>query len=183
MNHKLSFWIRKLQQYSDRPWYLPFLATLIGLDLFLLIVPSDGLLVSSVMLRPKRWVRICIWVSVGSALGALALSALVQWDSVWLMNSFPTLFQSSHWESTNAFIDKHGAWALALFSFSILPQQPAVIISALAGMPLEVILISVFVGRLVKYGILSYVASHAPRIINRLWFIRKEVQQLQETEV
>ncbi|MCB0405059.1 MAG: hypothetical protein KDD51_09750 [Bdellovibrionales bacterium] len=183
MNRKLAFWTRKFQRYSDRRWYLPLLATVVGLDLFFLVVPSDGLLVSSVMLRPKRWMRICLWVSVGSSLGALALAALVQWDSIWLMDVFPGLFQSSQWESTNAFIDQHGAWALALFSFSILPQQPAVVISALAGMPLELILASVLVGRFVKYAILSYVASHAPRLIYRLWFVRKEVQQIQESKL
>lgn len=175
-------WIKKLQKYSDRAWYLPLLSIIIGLDLFVLIIPSDAMMISSVLLRPKRWGRICLWVSAGSAFGALALAALLQWDSAWLMHFLPDIFQSSGWEQTDAFLDTHGGWALAVFSFSLLPQQPAVALAALAGMPLSLIFISVFAGRLVKYGLLAYFASHAPRLLGKVWFIRKELAQFDQTE-
>ena len=71
----------------DRPWYVALVGGLAALDLFIMIIPTDGLLVTSVLVRPKRWVSWFLWVSIGSAVGAAALAAIIHWDPLWLKES------------------------------------------------------------------------------------------------
>jgi len=161
-------WTHRLRRFADRIWYLPFISFLAFIDLFILLIPTDFLLVTYVLLKPKKWIAAMIWISLGSAFGALALAGILQYGGAELVEQwFPRVFQSGHWSSTSEFVRKHGAPALALISVSILPQQPGVVIAALSRMPLFEIFLSVLVGRLAKYALFSWLASHAPKQLER----------------
>lgn len=171
--------LRRLQAYADRPWYLPTVALLGGLDLFILIIPTDALLISSVLLRPRSWIRATLWATSGCALGSLALGALVQWEVAdWLRTQLPETFGHSYWIWTEQFIGNHGAIALAVIAFSPFPQLPGVVIAALGGMSLPTLFLAVWVGRFVKYGIYAYIASHAPKFLMKIPLVRQELDFL-----
>src|SRR4051812_40346336 len=77
---KLAELLRRMERFTDRSWYPALVAALAALDLFVLVIPTDGLLISAV-LSPKRrakWVSAAIWVSLGSTVGAVLLASLVQ---------------------------------------------------------------------------------------------------------
>ena len=74
--------ISVLQAYVSRWWYPPFIGFLAALDNIVVIIPNDGILISSAMLAPKKWLRISVWVAVGSTLGAVFLAHLVQFHGM-----------------------------------------------------------------------------------------------------
>lgn len=180
MSRKFHQWLRFLQKHMDRPWYLPAVALLALLDIFVMIIPTDALLVTAVLFKPKRWWVAATYVALGSALGALILAAAVQWDLDGLTRLFPSLFQSPSWKGTDAFLEKYGLWALALFAAGPLPYQPAVVLVALSGASLPEAFLATFLGRGGKYYVLGYLASHAPKYLENLWGVKKEMHDLEE---
>ena len=172
---------RRLQAFVDRPWYLPLIATLGGLDLFVLVIPTDGLLISYVMLRPKTWIRAFILTSLGCAIGALALAILIQSGAEWF--TYEKLSQSvgaDTWQWVDGFVENHGTLALGALAILPIPQFPGIVVAALMGMPLSSIFISVLVGRLLKFAVLAYAASHAPRLLMKIPVLRKEITTFTE---
>ena len=176
MSKKFNQWLLRLQQFVDRPWYIPFIALLAGLDLFIMIVPTDWLLISAVMLRPKRWISCFIWVTLGSVVGAVALGYVMQLPSNPISAYVAEKATSmSAWKGTAGFMERNGTWTLGLVALSPLPQQPAVMIAALTGMQLTWIAVAVLIGRATKYSVFSWLASHAPRLLNRIGSVRREM--------
>ena len=166
-----------LTRIQDRIYYLPLLALIAALDLFILLIPTDWLVASSVLIQPKRWWKTALWVGFGSAFGAFWLGYLVLHHRDWV---FAHLHLESHhsalWEHFDfeKKVDEHGLWALALLAFSILPQQPGVAIAAMGGMGPFKIFFSVLIGRLSKYLIVAYISSHAPRLLVKWHIIPKK---------
>lgn len=182
MKEKIRKSLQRLQRFADRWWYFPVVGLLAGIDLFILIVPTDAILVSSVMLQPRKWISAFIWIALGSATGALVLASLVQWDPVLVTEHwFPHTFDSALWQSTDGFFDKYGDIALFLIACSPLVQFPAVLLAGLSGMPLMQIFFVVLFGRALKTAIISWGASHAPRLLFKLPFMRRELQFLNPT--
>jgi len=176
--------VGKAQRYVDRPWYPLLVAALAFLDLFIMVIPTDALMISAVLMRPRHWIRIFLMVSFGSALGAWTLAFLLQWDPAYLMeNVFPTLARSQGWARTTQIVQEHGTWGMAFISVSPFPMPPAVFVLALAPVTLTKIFLSVLIGRLVKYGLFAWVASHAPRYLERFKTVQKEVAQIQHPPV
>jgi membrane protein YqaA with SNARE-associated domain len=66
-------YIGNLQKFAEKIWYPPFLSVLSLIDVFVLFIPVDGLMISSVLLTPKRWKILGLLVGLGSILGALLL--------------------------------------------------------------------------------------------------------------
>jgi membrane protein YqaA with SNARE-associated domain len=173
---KLIQIMRQLQSFADRPWYLPLIALLGGLDLFILIVPTDGLLISYVMLRPKHWVRAFIALSIGCTLGAWALAFLIQSGSSFFdYQSLHHRIGADTWMWIDNFVDNRGALALGILALLPLPQFPGIVVAALAELPLTEIFFAVLAGRVIKFAVFSYGASHAPKLLLKLPLLKKEV--------
>jgi hypothetical protein len=160
--------VRRVSRYQKRWWYLPLLAALAAADLFVGFIPTDALVVSAAMLRPRKWLRSAVIIALGSAVGALALAWAIHvvGDPVltWL---FGTPEGPAEWKDTKAFLERYGAPALALMAGGPLPQQPAVALCSLGGMRLDVIALSVLAGRLIKYCVFAYSATHARRFLRK----------------
>lgn len=179
----LSVWTRFLRRFVGKPWYLPLISILAALDLYVMVVPTDPLLISYVLVKPKKWIPAFLWVGIGSAIGSFSVGALIYYGAGdFLQSWFPDLFHSGGWEATRQFIQNHGGVALGLISASVLPQQPAVVLAALGGMPLAEIFFAILIGRLAKYGLFAWVASHAPRLLQRFGIGRKAVDLTKATQ-
>ena len=168
-----------LESASNRAWFLPFVSLLAGLDLFILVVPTDGVSVSATLLQPKKWIRIAISIAIGSTLGALLLTWLVKNHGAWMVSTFfENALQSSTWLHAQDFIAEWGLPAICAIAMSFLPLQPAVVLAGLSPLAPEKIVSWIFVGRLIKFVALGWATSHAPRFLSRFKTIRTELGEM-----
>lgn len=179
----MKLWIQRsvvtLQRFAERIWYPPFIGLLAGLDNFILIIPNDGILISSCILTPKRWLALAINVSIGSTLGAMALAVLVEYHGLpWLLEVYPGIDQSSTWLWAEGLFAHYGLLFVFLVAASPLMQQPSVLLAALAKTNLLTLAAIIFAGRTIKFLIMAYIGSHAPYLLNRLWGLKGEMRDV-----
>lgn len=170
-------WIKGLQRFTNRIWYVPFIGFLAAIDVLVILVPTDGILISSSMLLPRRWFAFAFSIAVGSTVGALVLAALVQYHGLpWVLEVYPGMNETATWIWTMQFFDKYGL--LLVFAVAMTPffQQPAIILASLADARFTVLALIIFSGRLIKFGIVAYVASHAPRLLSKMWGVKGEMK-------
>ncbi len=179
MPHPILKFIARLERFAQRIWYTPLVALLAAADLFILIIPTDALLISNVALRPKRWISIAVWVTLGSALGSLALSVGIQaWGSDFMGALGISLQSSPSWQSTAQWMRDYQGLTLALFGAGPFPLQPAVVVAASADVNPWSIFLWVALGRAAKFFFFAWAATHAPTILSKIWGIRSEVESL-----
>jgi membrane protein YqaA with SNARE-associated domain len=149
------------KRHSNRPWYLPIVCALAFIDLFVLFIPTEGMIVTTSVMRPRRWLPTSIAVTLSSTLGALTMAYLTRIYGEqfvgWIAGN--ELLQSSIWAKTETWIAQYGFWGIWFIALGPLPQQPAILISALAHMDPNSIALAVFLGRLPKYVGFSYLAT------------------------
>jgi membrane protein YqaA with SNARE-associated domain len=175
--------IRQLQSFADRIWYPYLLGLLAALDFFVVVIPTDGLIISSTLLRPQGWLRFALLTAIGSTLG----SALLLWITnelgvPYLLDSFGGLTNNSFWIWSLNFFKEHGLIVVFLIAATPLAQQPAVLLASLAETPFKNFLFIYLLGRLCKYLFMSYVSSHAPSLISKMWGIQDEIHETQLIE-
>lgn len=169
MHKKVRTCVEFLQRYVYRLWYPPLIGFLAALDNLIVIVPTDGILVSSTMLTPKRWILLATSISVGSTLGALILAGLVEFHGLpWVLNFYPGLEETRTWIWSMDFFNEYGLVVVFVVAMTPLMQQPAVILASLAMTPLIELAAVIFVGRFLKYLVMGYLASHAPRLLQKI---------------
>jgi membrane protein YqaA with SNARE-associated domain len=155
-------------------WAVPLVAIMAALDAFLLVIPNDALLIAAVLAQPKRWIRITLWITIGSTVGAVIFAGLVSHFGEEMLRHFmPSLMESQHWLDFANLVHRHGLWGLTLVSLGPLPQQTGVAIAGLSNMPLHQVAIGVFLGRFVKYLLIAWCAVHAPNVLRRLKILPK----------
>lgn len=177
LHAKIKVYTQKLEQYADRAWYPPLIAVLSILDNLIIIIPNDGILIASSMLIPKRWMIYAISITIGSTIGALTLSALVQHHGLpWILDFYPGLDQSEMWKLTDEFFDKYGLWMVFLIGVTPLTQQPIIILAALANTPFTKLALALFAGRLIKFHVMAYLGSHSPRLLKKIWGMNDELK-------
>lgn len=178
--HKIiSDYIKLLQRFTDRFWFPPFIGILAALDNFVIVIPNDGILISSAMLTPKRWFMLALSIAVGSTVGATALAYFVESQGLpWVLEIYPGISETKTWILSVEFFEKYGL--LLVFAVAVTPfvQQPAVILASLVGTPLLKLAAVIFIGRFIKFLIMAYVGSHAPRLLTKMWGIRNELKDV-----
>ncbi|WP_413289181.1 YqaA family protein [Bdellovibrio sp. HCB337] len=168
--------VKTLQGFVDRYWYPPFIGFLAALDNLIVVIPNDGILISSTMLIPKRWLILALSVAVGSTFGAIALSLIVEHQGLPLiLKIYPGIADTSSWNLTLEFFEKYGLLLVFVVAVTPFVQQPAVILASLAKTPLFELAVVIFIGRLIKFLIMAYIASHAPRLLKKMWGIKDEL--------
>lgn len=173
---KIKYYSKRLQRFTDRKWFPPFVGLLALLDIFFVVIPTDGILISSSMITPRRWPLLAVNAAIGSTLGALVLALLVSQHGLpWILDIYPGLDQSHSWKWSLAFFDKYGLLLVFAIAATPLAQQPAVILAGLAQAPILHIVLVVLFGRLIKYLVMAYISSHAPRLLSKLWGVKGEL--------
>lgn len=163
-------WLERLKKFADRGWYAPLVALLAAIDQFIVILPIEWLMFPGVLARPHHWFRVALWVSTGSAIGATLLAMLTHLHGESLIaHWFPSLMQSASWARSLRFVDQYGAWALLLVAFGPFPLQPAAALGGLAHMPYPKVLAAIWTGRILKYGTLAYLSTHAPALLDKVF--------------
>lgn len=176
IHNRIRKLVKTLQKFSDRFWYPPLIGILAALDNFVLIIPNDGILVSSSMLTPRRWFTLGLSVAIGSTLGAIILASFVEIRGLeWILELYPGLNETKYWIWTKNFFDKYGMILVFVVGMTPLMQQPIIILAGLAEKPLFLLATILFAGRIIKFLLLAYIGSHAPRLLNKMWGIRGEL--------
>ena len=170
LHEKIARYTKSLQNYADRFWYPPLIGFLAALDNLILIIPNDGILISSAMLTPRRWAILALFVAIGSTLGAIGLAALVEFQGLpWILEFYPGIEKTSSRVWAEEFISKYGLLFVFGIAVSPLLQQPAVILASLANTPLLELAVAIFLGRFIKFLVMAYIGSHTPRLLTRVW--------------
>jgi len=178
INKILNSFFKKIRLFADRVWYAPFIALLAALDNFIVIIPNDGILISSSMLIPKRWFLYALFVAIGSTVGAIGLASIVEFKGLpWILELYPNVESTKTWHYSNTFFEKYGLYLVFFVAVTPLMQQPAVILASLANTPLLDLALVIFTGRFIKFLIMAYVGSHAPRLLSKLWGVQDELKE------
>ncbi|GIL17844.1 MAG: hypothetical protein BroJett040_15950 [Oligoflexia bacterium] len=177
MHEKIRTYVHGLQTYADRIWYPPMIGFLAAIDNLVLIIPTDGILISSSMLIPKRWLTFALNVAIGSTLGGLVLASLVEFHGLpWVLQMYPGVNETHIWAFCEEFFHQYGLLLVFIVALTPFIQQPAVILAGLANTSLLQLVTVLFVGRLIKFLIMSYLGSHAPRLLKKLWGLKGELK-------
>lgn len=178
MKEKFHAFLKWVQHYSDRPWYPEFIGVLAALDYWILILPTDGLVISGVIFSPKRWLRYAIMIPILSTIGAVTFAIFIGEQGLpYIQTRWPGIETTAVWMWTETFFDQYGLLVVFLIAATPFAQHPAIMIAALAQSPYPKIALAVFLGRLLKYVILCWVASHAPKLLNKLWGFKSEMKE------
>lgn len=148
-------------QYAQRPWFPALVAGLNFADTFTLVVPNDVLLVAAVSANRKRWISTALIVTLGAWLGAAVLCGLAMYNPDGIRRQFSSMFESWAWKQAETFIDKYGVLTIGVGSAVLPIVHPVVFAGVMAKMSAVRILVSVFLGRLTKYLIVSYLTASA----------------------
>ncbi|MBS1960878.1 MAG: VTT domain-containing protein [Bdellovibrionales bacterium] len=154
-----------LKTHAQRPWFLPLVCFLAFIDLFIVVLPTEGMIMTTSVMRPRRWFVTGFAVTTASALGAIALSlASREWGTpfvAWIAGA--DFLTSAKWISTQKWIGDYGFWAIFLTALGPFPQQPVVLVAAVAGMSIPEIFVGAWFGRIPKYLFFSYVAARGEK--------------------
>jgi membrane protein YqaA with SNARE-associated domain len=148
---------------------------LFAADAYVAILPNEPILVAAVAVQRKRWLRLALWATLGSALGAASVAWLVSAGSGWIFSLFDAdkLTHSHTWIETMKAVRRYGPWGLAVVSLSPLPHHPAIIAAGLVNMPAWHVFLAAAAGRAPKYIATAYLAAKAPEKLKRWHLIPK----------
>jgi len=93
-----------------------------------MFIPTEGMFVTTTLMRPKRWWITALFVTIASACGAMTLAWLGtrygEPFTLWLLGD--NVFESAMWIRMNGWIQDYGFWGLWFVAIGPLPQQPAI---------------------------------------------------------
>lgn len=130
--------------------------------------PVTAVVVPAVLLVPKRWSTVALSCAIGSSVGATVLvevSHHVGWTQLyeWL----PHLAESDRWQEMNRWLQDYGVISLFLIAASPLPQTPALVFFGLSGHAVTPVFFAILLGKILKYGLFAWLASHFPERFER----------------
>lgn len=177
LHDKIRSYVTKLEKFADRSWYPPLIGILAALDNLVIVIPNDGILVASSMLIPKRWLIFAVCVAIGSTIGAMILSSVVQLQGLpWILDYYPGINETEMWNVTEKFFDEYGLLLVFAIGASPIMQQPVVILAGLANTPLLTLAAAIFSGRMLKFAVMAYLGSHSPKMLKKIWGLKDELK-------
>jgi len=142
---------------------IPFaLAAIAFIDYFIFVIPLDAIVVGCFIAAPRRWFAFSFWSSAGSVVGAAIFSELIRiFGMSTLLNWYPDLMKGAWVGDFSTWLQNYGFWPLIGAAMSPLAQHPFVAIETIAGVSLVTMVVSLFVGRMLKYAIYTWLSKHA----------------------
>lgn len=179
MKSTMHSYYKRMQIWVDVWLYPGLLALLAFADVFVFVIPSDGILVSSILLRPKKWLRFAMAMTIGSVVAGTLFGYLVEQHGLELIIQWmPALTESWIWKVTENFFSLHGMLVLFLAAASPISFQPAVFFAIVAHTPLIQVFLLLVIGRCLKNLVLGGIASKAPKHLSKLWGIRSDLEEV-----
>jgi membrane protein YqaA with SNARE-associated domain len=82
------------------------------------------------------------------------------------------------WVMTQNFFNQYGLFVVFAVAASPLMQHPAIILASLTHTPLTELALVIFSGRLIKYILMGYLASHSPQYLKKFWGMKDELDDV-----
>ncbi len=159
---KIIAFSKSLPKHANRKWIPYALAAISFTDYFIFVIPLDAIVVGCFMAAPKRWLAFSFWTSLGNVMGAAIFSELIRVFGIsTLLNWFPDLLKGAFVEDFSHWLQDYGFWPLIGAAMSPLAQHPFVALETIAGVSVWTIATSLFIGRMLKYAIYTWLSKHA----------------------
>ena len=175
-----SKFFQGLTRHVQHPLYDFLLAFVGAADNWIVIVPTDGLLISSSILAPKKWWKFASFMALGSTLGALSLAWATQtYGQDLVVQMFPGLMESRFYVKVENFFTVYGLWVVFVVAITPLFQQPTLILASLAHTELWKLAVVIGTGRWAKFLFMAFIGTYFPGLLKRLWGVQGELEDMQ----
>ena len=125
--------------------------------------PVTAVIVTAVMMAPRRWLTLSAACSLGSALaGAVVMGVSHMLGYNEIHHLFPNLISAETWAEASHGIGDYGVWAIFGVGASPLPQMPLLIFFGIVDDRIFEAFVALFAGKLIKYTIVAWVTQHFP---------------------
>ena len=125
--------------------------------------PVTAVIVTAVMMAPRRWLTLSAACSLGSALaGAVVVGVSHMLGYNEIHHLFPHLISAETWAEASRWIGDYGVWAIFGVGASPLPQMPLLIFFGIVDDRIFESFVALFAGKLIKYTIIAWVTQHFP---------------------
>jgi membrane protein YqaA with SNARE-associated domain len=167
---------RQLLRQAESGLWFNAVCGMLALICSLCAFPVIPIIVSACLIAPRRWRSISFSIAFGCALGATILVTLFHffgWAVVY--RYFPEFLSHPAWQSIVNWVSNYGTLGLLAIASSPLPEMPALIVLGVSKPDTVAIFLAVMTGKLIKYGLIAWLASHFPdRFTDGLsWLLRK----------
>ena len=162
--HVLPDWLRRLLMRSvAHRYYSPVVTAIAFASTITFSFPFVAVLIPAVLLSPRRWRTLGLSCGLASGLGAAVLVEIFQYlGSEFIVARYPDLMQTQAWQTASDWLQDWGLLAMLIIAGSPMPQTPALLFCALAGVSTPGILVAVGIGKTVKYLFLAWATAHYP---------------------
>ena len=149
--------------WAERPAALGALMALSFAESSFFPIPPDVLLLPLCLSRPSRWYQIAGYCTLFSVLGGLfgyGIGALGWEATAGLFYQYVPGFSPEKFEKVKTLYDTWGAWVVFSAGFSPIPYKVFTITSGVMEMPLFAFVGASFVGRGLRFFLVSWLVSH-----------------------
>lgn len=144
--------------------YVPALSAALTFTFtFTMLAPATFVIMSAVLLAPGRWKAIVVQSSFTSAIAATILFVMFEqlgWDQLQAM--FPEMHDSATWMRIVDWVQDWGIPALFVVAAMPVPQSPALVFLSVGGHGGSEVMLAIFGGKLVKYGVVAWATATFP---------------------
>ena len=133
--------------------------------------PVTAVIVTAVLMAPKRWLPLSLACATGSALaGAIIVGVSHMLGYNQIHDWFPNLLSDQTWAEASRWIGYYGVWAIFGVGASPLPQMPLLIFFGIVDDRILEAFLALLGGKALKYGAVAWVTQHFPE---KLAFFRR----------
>mmetsp|Transcript_145910 Transcript_145910/g.254552 ORF Transcript_145910/g.254552 Transcript_145910/m.254552 type:complete len:186 (+) Transcript_145910:81-638(+) len=160
--------IEELKRFAAAPWFPVIVGALSGLNLFTLVLsaPLVILYCSAVIASPRRWFSTALLNAIGTVAGCVVMVLLIEAKGTdFIKEAFPSTFKSKWWAWTEGMMQAYGSIAAIPVSAMPIILHPLIFFAKLSNMSNMILLVSILVGRILKYCIMAQVAMQAPHLL------------------
>ena len=142
-----------------------------ALESIIIPIPSDPLLVATVLARPKRWRRLALGCTIASVIGGVGGWALGTFFSPYLyewLAMLPEMIAGlAAFGAVEAGFAKFGIFLVFLGAFSPLPYKVIAVSAGIGGFGLLPFILTSIVGRGLRFAIVAGIAKNNgnPRVL------------------
>lgn len=155
----------RLRRPCGHRWFSPIVGSCAFVATATTLVPVEVLIVTTVLMNPRRWLALGVFAAIGSTLAASALYyAFHHFGWGLLLSAYPDLAKSKAWIDATAWLSKYGAVALfALMAFPLpIPKLPVLAFAGIYRLSVPEVIIAIGLGKLLKYSIYAHTVSRFP---------------------
>lgn len=169
---KLQEWLER----ANRGHHLVGLAAILSFfGTLTAAYPVTAIIVTAVLLSPRRWLILSVACATGSALSGavvVGVSHLLGYNQI--QSWFPEIISVETWNEASRWIGEFGIWAIFGVGASPLPQMPLLIFYGIVDDRIVEAFFALLGGKMLKYGLMAWVTQHFPE---RLKFFRRTKRQ------